>query len=101
MRSRATHPLPPASARLTPPATADSLESVDEITLRVERDSESGWLVASWDAPGGAGGITTQGEDLSDLQQQVSEAVSAYFEEGAAPARIRLHFVSDPILVRA
>jgi predicted RNase H-like HicB family nuclease len=74
---------------------------VDEITLKVERDHESGWLVASWDAPGGAGGIATQGEDLSDLQQQVSEAVLAYFEEGAAPARIRLHFVNDPILVRA
>ena len=74
---------------------------MDEITLRIERDHESGWLVASWDAPGAAGGITTQGEDLSDLQRQIGEAVSAYFEEGAAPARIRLHFVSDPILVRA
>ena len=73
---------------------------MDEITLNVERDGESGWLVASWDAPGGAGGITTQGEDLSDLQQQVNEAVAAFFEEGTAPARIRLHFVSDPILVR-
>lgn len=77
-----------------------SLESVSEITLNVERDGESGWLVASWDAPGGGGGITTQGEDMSDLQQQVNEAVSAYFEEGAAPARIRFYFVSDPILVR-
>ena len=64
---------------------------MNEITLKAERDGESGWLVASWDAPGGAGGITTQGEDLSDLQQQVTEAVAAYFEEGAAPARIRLY----------
>jgi len=42
---------------------------VDEITLQVERDEDSGWLVASWDAPNGAGGITTQGQDLRDLQQ--------------------------------
>jgi hypothetical protein len=56
--------------------------------------------VACWDAPGGGGGITTQGEDLRDQQQQVTEAVAAYFDEGQAPGRIRLHFVNDPILVR-
>jgi predicted RNase H-like HicB family nuclease len=73
---------------------------MDEITLRVERDEDSGWLVASWDDPDG-GGITTQGQDLRDLQQQVTEAVAAHFDEGAGPSRIRLHFVSDPILVKA
>jgi len=74
---------------------------MDEITLQVVRDEESGWLVASWDAPGNTGGITTQGEYLRDLQQQVTEAVAAYFDDGKAPRRIRLHFVSDPILVQA
>jgi hypothetical protein len=74
---------------------------VDEITLQIQRDDKSGWLIASWDAPDGPGGITTQGQDLSDLQQQVTEAVAAYFDEGAAPRRIRLHFVSDPVLVQA
>jgi hypothetical protein len=73
---------------------------VEEITLQVERDEETGWLVASWDAPKGMGGISTQGEDLRDLQQQVTEAVAAYFDEGSGPRRIRLHFVSDPILVQ-
>jgi predicted RNase H-like HicB family nuclease len=63
---------------------------MDEITLQVVRDEESGWLVASWDAPGNAGGITTQGEDLRDLQQQVTEAVAAYFDDGRAPHRILL-----------
>ena len=77
------------------------MERVDEITLQIQRDDESGWLVASWDAPDGAGGITTQGQDLSDLQRQVTEAVAAYFDEGVAPRRIRLHFVSDPVLVQA
>jgi hypothetical protein len=74
---------------------------MDEITLQVERDEASGWLVASWEAPDGSGGITTRGQDLRDLQQQVTEAVAAHFDEGIAPHRIRVHFVSDPIAVQA
>lgn len=74
---------------------------MEEITLQVQRDEDSGWLVACWDDPDGMGGITTQGEDLRDLQQQITEAVTAYFDEGIGPRRIRLHFISDPILVQA
>jgi len=77
------------------------LDLVDEITFQVFNDEESGWLVASWDAPGNSGGITTQGRDLQDLQQQVSEAVEAHFDEGQVPRRIRLHFVNDPVLIQA
>ena len=73
---------------------------MDEITLQVQRDEESGRLVAAWDAPDGSGGITTQGQDLRDLQQQVTEAVAAHFDDGAVPRRIRLRFISDPILVQ-
>ena len=73
---------------------------MEEITLQVQRDEQSGWLVASWDDPHG-GGITTQGEDLRDLQQQITDAVAVHFDEGAVPRRIRIHFVSDPILVQA
>jgi len=40
-------------------------------------------------------------QDLRDLQQQITEAVSVHFDEGAGPRRIRIHFVSDPILVQA
>ena len=47
------------------------------------------------------GGITTQGQDLRDLQQQITESVAVHFEDGTAPRRIRIHFVSDPILVQA
>jgi hypothetical protein len=61
---------------------------MDEITLQIQHDEESGWLVASWDAPDGSGGITTQGQDLRDLQHQVTEAVAAYFDDGEAPRRI-------------
>ncbi len=73
---------------------------MEEITLEVRRDEESGWLMAAWDSPDG-GGITTQGRDLKDLQAQVMEAVAAHFDVDDGPSRIRLHFVSDPILVPA
>jgi len=73
---------------------------MEEITFQVQPDEQSGWLIAWWDDPAG-GGITTQGQDLRDLQQQITEAVSAHFDEGTGPSRIRIHFVSDPILVPA
>ena len=73
---------------------------MEEITLQVEPDEESGWLVATWDAPEG-GGITTQGKDLRELQNQVQDAVRCHFDPGEAPRRIRLHFVTDPVLTEA
>ena len=72
---------------------------MDEITFEESRDEESGWLIACWDAPDGSGGITTQGEDLRDLQAQIVDAVATHFEPHETPGRIRLHFISDPILV--
>ncbi|MGC9973651.1 MAG: hypothetical protein ABSE56_24035 [Bryobacteraceae bacterium] len=74
---------------------------MEGITLQVQRDGQSGWLVAWWDDPDGAGGITTQGRDLRDLQQQIREAVAVHFDEGGAPRRIRIRFVSDQALVQA
>ena len=71
------------------------------ITLTVERDAESGWYAARWDAPDKSGGITTQGKDLADLQSNIREAVHCHFDEGKAPKEIRLHFVTDPILAVA
>jgi hypothetical protein len=65
---------------------------MEEITLQVQRDEQSGLLVASWDDPDGSGGITTQGEDLRDLQQQITEAVSVHFDEGEAP-RVELALI--------
>lgn len=70
-------------------------QSVNTITLIVERDEPSGWLVAVWDAPE-RGGLTTQASDLTELQANVAEAVRCHFDEGKGPSRIRLHFVQDP-----
>ncbi|PYM12300.1 MAG: 2-oxoisovalerate dehydrogenase [Verrucomicrobia bacterium] len=72
-----------------------------EITFNVERDGESGGFTASWDAPRGQGGISTQGKDLRELEQNVREAVSCHFGGKKTPGRIRLHFVDDPVLVAA
>jgi hypothetical protein len=73
---------------------------VDEIVFQIEPCDESGMLVASWDAPEGAGGITTQGKDLRELQEQIADAVRCHFEPETLPKRIRLHFVADPVLSR-
>jgi hypothetical protein len=70
---------------------------VEEIVFQVEGD-EAGVLVASWDAPQG-GGITTQGQDLRDLQEQVTDAVRCHFDPAEVPRRIRFHFVADPVLI--
>ena len=72
--------------------------NVKEIAFEVQRDEENGWLTASWDAPRGRGGITTQGKDLRELEQNVREAVRCHFENGKLPGRVRLHFVNDPVL---
>jgi hypothetical protein len=65
------------------------LEAMEEITFQVQRDEQSGLLTAWWDDSSGSGGITTQGQDLRDLQQHIPEAVGVHFDDGAAPSRIR------------
>ena len=74
---------------------------MSKITLQVEQDEITGWYVASWDAPSGQGGITTQGHDLPDLQTNVLEAVRCHFEPDQMPREIQLHFVADPVLSAA
>ena len=65
-----------------------------QIVFNVEREEESSVLVASWDDADGNGGITTQGQNLSELRAMVCEAVLCHFDEGKAPERIRLHSLS-------
>jgi predicted RNase H-like HicB family nuclease len=74
-----------------------------EITFNVERDEEAACFIASWDDPAGKGGITTQGEDLRELQEMILDATTAYFHASGtkAPSRVRLHFIADPELLLA
>jgi hypothetical protein len=74
---------------------------MQEITFQVSLCVESGWLIASWDSPDGQGGITTQARDLRELQEQVVEATQCHFEPGETPRQIRLHFLTDAVLIPA
>ena len=78
--------------------THDFLVKSPEIKFTVERDEESGWFTASWDASDHGGGITTQGKDLSELEKNVREAVECHFEDGGMPRQIRLRFLNDAVL---
>lgn len=71
---------------------------MDEIVFQVAPSEDSSLLVASWDDPHG-GGITTQGRDLRELQEQISDAVQCHFDAEALPKRIRFHFIADPVLL--
>ncbi|MBM3881197.1 MAG: 2-oxoisovalerate dehydrogenase [Verrucomicrobia bacterium] len=68
-----------------------------EVTFLVEACSETGGFVARWDDPRG-GGITTQGDTLAELHTMLTDAVRGYFDPGARPRRVRLHFAEDPVL---
>lgn len=67
---------------------------MQEITFKVEPDEEVAGFVGSWDDPSGKGGITTEGEDLRELQEMIIDAASGYFRAAGvpAPSRVRLHF---------
>jgi len=71
---------------------------MDEITFIVEACGETGGYVARWDDRPGRGGITTQGDTVTELEAMVADAVAAYFASGPRPGRVRLHFVEDPVL---
>lgn len=75
--------------------------SSTEIVLTVT-SAEEGGFVASWDDLRG-GGITTQGEDLRELQEMVQDAVEGYFRAAGIqpPRNVRLHFTEDPSLAIA
>jgi predicted RNase H-like HicB family nuclease len=79
------------------------MKAVPEIVFTVERDEDGACFVATWDDPSGKGGITTQGEDLRELQEMVKDAATGYFQAAGVPLprRVRLHFVTDPELALA
>jgi hypothetical protein len=67
---------------------------MQEITVKVEPDEEVAGFAASWDDTSGKGGITTEGEDLRELQEMIIDAASGYFRAAGvpAPSRVHLHF---------
>jgi len=67
------------------------------ITFNVTACQETGGYVARWDDKPGHGGITTQGETLSELEEMITDAVAGYFESDR-PQTVKLHFIEDPVL---
>ncbi len=67
------------------------------IVFNVTACQETGGYVARWDDEPGCGGITTQGETLSELEEMIADAISGYFEKDR-PQKVKLHFVEDPVL---
>lgn len=84
---------------LASPSAIHTIPIMKELVFEVTQEADGGY-VARWDDPQG-GGITTQGENLADLQAMVTDAVGGYFEPGQAPATIRLHFARDPVVAVA
>jgi len=68
------------------------------IVFNVTACHETGGYVARWDDKPGHGGITTQGETLSELEEMIADAVSGYFEAPNRPQKVKLHFAEDPVL---
>ena len=68
------------------------------IVFNVTACPETGGYVARWDDQPERGGITTQGETLSELEEMIADAVAGYFDAPNRPQQVKLHFVEDPIL---
>ena len=66
-----------------------------ELNFRVEQDGD--WLVATCSDPE----MATQAEALDELVPMIRDLVSCRFDPGDERLQwpIRLHFVSDPVLV--
>jgi len=66
---------------------------VSELIFQVEESHEGGYTARALGAS-----IFTEAADLEDLHAQVRDAVRCHFDEGKAPALIRLHFVRDELI---
>ena len=62
-----------------------------EIVFNVTARRETGGYVARGDDLPDKGGITTQGETLSELEEMIADAVSGYFESLDRPQTVKLH----------
>jgi len=64
-----------------------------EIIFSVQESPEGGY-----EARALGHDIFTQAESMEELREMVRDAVRCHFEEGSAPAVIRLHTVKDEVI---
>jgi hypothetical protein len=67
---------------------------MSEIIFLVEPDPEGGWT-----ARGLGESIFTEADSLDELRANIRDAVACHFDETETPGVIRLHIVSDEVLV--
>jgi predicted RNase H-like HicB family nuclease len=60
------------------------------IVFNVTACPETGGYVARWDDKPGRGGITTQGETLSELEEMIADAVAGDFDPPHRPQKVKL-----------
>lgn len=66
---------------------------MNELIFEVEEAPEGGYTARALGAS-----IFTEADTLEELHEQVRDAVRCHFDEGEAPAMIRLHFVRDELI---
>jgi hypothetical protein len=66
---------------------------MSEIIFLVETDPEGGYTARALGTS-----IFAQADTEAELHAQVRDAVRCHFDDGHAPALIRLHFVRDEVI---
>ncbi len=64
-----------------------------ELIFMIEESGEGGYTAHALGES-----IFTEADDLPSLRAQIQDAVRCHFEEGEAPAVLRLHFVREEVL---
>jgi hypothetical protein len=75
------------------PWNGDKELDMTELIFVVEEAPEGGYTARALGES-----IFTEGEDLSDLQEQVKDAVLCHFEDAERPRLVRLHFVREEVI---
>jgi hypothetical protein len=66
---------------------------MSELIFLVEEAPEGGFTAKALGQT-----IVTEADTLPELHEQVRDAVRCHFDEGKAPAVVRLHFVREELL---
>ena len=66
---------------------------MSELIFIVEEAPEGGYTARALGES-----IYTEADDLSELPDQIRDAVLCHFDEGQAPKIVRLHFVREEII---
>ena len=67
--------------------------SENEIIFMVEENPEGGYSARALGQS-----IFTQADTMNELHEMVRDAVLCHFDDGKAPAIIRLHFVREEVI---